>query len=178
MKYLSAITLAAAIALASPARALPTLGSARPEVRLVDAWDRTLAVTRAANKPILVVYEDKDSATQNKPLKDELAQLAKGDRYKKAITLLAIADVAGYDYWPVRGFVKDAIQGESQKFGTVIYCDWDLSAARAFNVRRGVSNIVLYSRDGKVLLAHEGAMPAEKRAELIAMLRAQVGESS
>jgi Bacterial protein of unknown function (YtfJ_HI0045) len=178
MKSLSATVLLATALVATTAGALPSVGDARPEVKLVDAWDRTLSVTRAANKPILVVYEDKDSAKQNQPMKDDLAKLAKGDRYKNAITLLAIADVAGYDYWPVRGFVKDAIQSESHKFSTVIYCDWDGSARNAFNVKKGVSNIVLYGRDGKVLLAHEGAMPADKRAKLIDLLRAQVGETS
>lgn len=177
MRPVSALFLGAAMLVAAHASALPALGDARPELKLVDAWDRTLSVTRAANKPILVVYEDKDSANQNKPLKDDLAKLAKGDRYKSQIVLLAIADVGGYDYWPVRGFVKDAIQSESQKFGTVIYCDWDGAAAKAFNVRRGASSVVLYGRDGKVLLSHEGAVPADKRAQLVEMLRAQVGET-
>lgn len=162
---------------AGSARAVPPVDSARPEITLVDAWDRPLAVRRATTKPLLVFYEDKDSATQNAALKDELARLGRAERYKRALSVLAIADVSGYDYWPARGFVKDALQSESRKLGTVIYCDWTGAAQRAFGVRRGVSNVVLYSGDGKVLLSHEGAMPAEKRAELVALVRALAGES-
>lgn len=158
--------------------ALPGTGSARPDLALVDGWDRTLVIDRSANKPILVVYEDKDSASQNQPLKDELAKLAKGDRYKTAIALLAVADVEGYDYWPIRGFVKDAIQSESAKFKTTIYCDWNGGVRSRLGLKKGVSSILLYGRDGKVLLSHEGPMPAEKRQQLVAMLRTEVGDQS
>lgn len=157
------------------AGAVPSVGAARPELTLIDGWDRALVVDRTATKPILVVYEDKDSATQNQPLKNELARLAKGDRYKDAVALLAIADVEGYDFWPVKGFVKDAIQTESQKFKTTIYCDWNGGVRGRLGLKKGVSNIVLYGRDGKVRLAHEGPMPAEKRQALVAMLRAELG---
>jgi hypothetical protein len=156
------------------ADAMPKPGDARPSVRLVDAWDRTVNTRALGDKPVLVVYEDRDSAAQNQILKDELARLGKGDRYKKAMTLLAIADVSGFDYWPARGFVKDAIKDESRKAGTPIYCDWNGSARRAFGLRQGASNVVLYARDGRVVFARHGSVPAEGRAELIRLLRSEV----
>ncbi len=164
------------LALLGTAHALPGVGAARPVVRLVDGWDRPFELPRANGKPVLVVYEDKDSSTQNQTFKAELGALGKGDRYKKSITLVAIADLQGYDYWPVRGFVKDAIQSESQKFGTVIYCDWNGAARSSLGLRRGVSTIVLYGRDGKVAFSHEGSMSAAKRREAIEILQRQVGE--
>ena len=66
-------------------------------------------------KPVLIVYEDKSSTAQNKALKDELAQIAKGDRYRSSVALAAVADVSAYDFWPARGFVRDAIREESRK---------------------------------------------------------------
>ena len=157
-----------------PADAMPKPGDARPSVRLTDAWARTVETRALGDKPLLVVYEDKDSATQNQILKDELSRLAKGDRYKKAMTLLAIADVSNYDFWPARGFVKDAIKEESSKAGTPIYCDWNGSVRRAFGLREGASNVVLYGRDGRVVFARHGTVPAEGRAELIRLLRIQL----
>ena len=88
--------------------------------------------------------------------------------------LVAIADVQGYDYWPVRGFVKDAIRDESRKFGTVIYCDWDGTAQRTFGLQRGTSNLILYGRDGKVIFSHEGPLSAVERSHAIELLRRQV----
>lgn len=154
-----------------PAMALPEVGAPRPEAKLEDAWERTLAPASLVGKPVLVVYEDKGSAKQNEVLKAELAELAKGDRYKQAIALLAVADVSSYNYWPVRGFVKDAIQEESRKQKTVIYCDWEAKFRVALGLRQGASNVVLYGKDGKVLFAHAGTLPTERRAELIRLLR-------
>ena len=159
---------------ATSASALPTVGDARPTMTLQDAWDRQLAVTAKANKPILVVYEDKDSAKQNQTLKDELAKLAKGGKYRDAVTLLAVADLGAYDFWPARGFVKDAVQSESLKIDTPIYCDWDGSARKAMGLQSGTSNVILYGRDGKVLFASKGPIDAESRTKLIELVRAQV----
>jgi hypothetical protein len=171
---LACVGLVVATLLAREAFGLPVVGAARPSVRLLDGWERTLELSRLGAKPVLVVYEDKGSSTQNQPFKDELAQLAKGDRYKSGVAFVAIADLQGYDYWPVRGLVKDAIRDESRKFGTVIYCDWDGSARAALALRRGVSSVVLYGKEGKVLFAYEGSLPLPKRREALALIRAAV----
>ncbi len=171
---LSYLALVASLLTASIATGLPHPGSEIPSLRLLDAWDRAFEVSRLAAKPVLVVYEDKDSAGENQAFKNELAALARGDRYRTAVALVAIADVQGYDYWPVRGFVKDAIRDQSVKFGTAIYCDWDGSAQRTLGLRRGTSNVILYGRDGKVIFSHEGAMSAAERSEAIDLLRQQV----
>lgn len=156
------------------ANAVPTVGADRPNVILQDGWDRTFELGRYRGMPTLVVYEDKDSATINQPLKDELSKLAKGDRYKKLIALVAVADVSGYDYWPVRGFVKDAIKSESHKQGTLIFCDWDGRVRNALGLRRGTSNVVLFGKDDKVVFSHAGALSKDQQKQLIALLREQV----
>lgn len=165
----------ATVALAGPATALPTLGAARPAVSLVDGWDRPFVLPGGHQKPVLVVYEDKESAQQNQAFKDDLSKLGKGDRYKQRITLVAVADLQGYDYWPVRGMVKDAIQSESVKFGTPIYCDWNGAMRSSLKVKKGVSSVLLYNREGKLVFSHEGPMPPAKRQAAIALLREAVG---
>jgi hypothetical protein len=156
------------------ARALPAVGAAQPEVKLQDSWDRTLVLSRLRGRPTLLLYETKDSAAENAPLKAELAELAKGGAYRRSIALVAIADVSGYDYWPVRGFVKDALKDESNKQGTDIYCDWDGGARGALGLDRDTSNVVLYDRGGRVLFASRGALNESRRGELLALLRAQL----
>jgi hypothetical protein len=99
--------LVAALLVRSPlAAAIPELGAAAPSVGVVDAWDRANDLRRYVGKPILVIYEDKESASVNAALKNELSALAKGDRYRSAVALFAVADVGGYDFWPVRGFAR------------------------------------------------------------------------
>jgi Bacterial protein of unknown function (YtfJ_HI0045) len=164
-----AVTLASSAALA-----LPKLGEPRPNVVLKDAWDRTYDLANVGARPLLLVYEDKESSSQNQAFKDELAKMAKGQHIDR-IVLAAVADVDGYDYWPARGFVKDAIRSQSVAMGTSIFCDWSGSLRARLGLRRSQSTVILYDASGRVVFAHEGTMNAETRARAIALLRAAMG---
>jgi hypothetical protein len=154
------------------ARLKPGERAANAKVQDVDG--KVFELASARGKPVLIVYEDKDSATQNVALKGDLAKLAKGDRYKATVALAAVADVSGYDFWPAKGFVIDAIREESRKQGTTIYCDWSGSFRDTLQLRRGVSNVLLLGRDGQVLFAAEGSVSKEGREQLVGLLRAQI----
>ncbi len=161
----------------SPALALPTTGDAAPNARLEDADGRALELRAFKGKPILIVYEDKDSAPQNQPLKEALSQATRGDHYKSTLVVAAIADVSAYDYWPAKGFVKDAIREESRKQGTTVYCDWSGAFRAAYRFKSGLSSVVLVGRDGHVLFAAEGAVGPEDRQRLLGLLKAQVEQA-
>lgn len=165
---------AATLVLGGSATAAPPLGSDRPATRVADADGGVLDLRAIQGKPILVLYEDKESAKVNVTLKDELGRLAKGDRYRASIALVPVADVESYDFWPARGFVKDAIRSESKKIGATIYCDWDGSFRRATRLTHNTSSVILFGRDGRVRFVYEGAVPKEERERLLAMLRAEV----
>lgn len=167
---------AAATLVVTDVAALPRAGDAAPAVRIEDADGRAIALRDLRGKPALVVYEDKGSTQLNRELKADLARLAEGERYRASIGLVAVADVTGYDFWPVRGFVRDAIREESRKQKTTIYCDWTGAFRRALDLRHGTSSVVLYGRDGRVLFAAEGAVPPAERARLLGLLRAEVAE--
>jgi len=170
------VFLVVALMASSGADALPSLGSLRSAARTVDANDRAFDLRSINGRPILIVYEDKDSATLNQPLKEELASLARGDKYRESIALVPVANVEGYDYWPIRGFVKSSIRHESEKFGTTIYCDWDGSFRKAVGVRANTSSIVLIGKNARILFAFEGAMPKSERTRLVQMLRDEVDQ--
>lgn len=163
-----------AVLLTWAAMALPPMGAPRPDLRLTDAWDRTLDLKSLHGKPILILYEDKDSSLQNRSLKHELTQLGKDAKYKARMAIAPIADVQSYDYWPVRSLVKRAIRDESQSWGTPIYCDWDGTAQRALSVQRGSSQVILFDKGGRVAFAHTGPLDATQRNQLLALLRGQV----
>ncbi len=164
----------AALVHSSIALALPAVGGLRPVAALVDPDDVRFDLRQVNGRPILIVYEDKDSATLNQALKDELAVLARGDKYKASVALVPVADVEGYDYWPIRGFVKSSIRGESKKFGTTIFCDWNGAFRRALGFRPKTSSVVLIGKSARVLFAYEGAIPKTERARLIDLLRREV----
>src|SRR6185312_393937 len=160
---------------AGPASALPSVGDPIPTATVVDADGHPLALRGLAGKPILIFYEDRGSATQNQALKDDLAKLARGDRYRLSVALVPVADVSSYDFWPARGFVKDAIRETSRKAGTTIYCDWNGSFGRALSATKKASNVVLASRSGKILFARAGALSEPDRARVLSLLRGEIG---
>ncbi|MFO0661460.1 MAG: YtfJ family protein [Polyangiaceae bacterium] len=100
--------------------------------------------------------------------------LAKGDKYKEKVALAAVADLDGYNYWPVKGFVIDAIKEESKKAGTTIFCDWDGGVRSVYGFKKKTSSIVLIDKNGWVIFSQEGALSAESRTRLIELLRQQV----
>lgn len=169
-----AVVVSASVLGSSDAQAIPREGAPAANARAEDVDGRVMELKSFKGKPILILYEDKESARQNVALKEDLAKLAKGDRYKSSIALAAIADVSAYDFWPAKGFVKDAIREESKKQKTTIYCDWNGSFRTALHLRRGVSNVVLVARDGKVLFAAEGTLSADQRKKLIGLIREQI----
>ncbi len=171
----AAAALAAGVSGASiSALALPAVGDDAPNGKVEDADGKAIETKALKGKPLLIVYEDRDSATQNEKLKKELGELAKGDKYKSKVALAAVADVSSYDFWPAKGFVKDAIREESKKQGTTIYCDWNASFRKAFKLSKGKSSIVLVGKDGKVLFAGEGSLSEADRKKVLALLKSQV----
>lgn len=167
----------AALLVASTTSALPRIGALRSAAKTVDADDRAFDLRSINGRPILIVYEDKDSSSLNQSLKNELAVLARGDKYRSSVALVPVANVEGYDYWPIRGFVKSSIRSESSKFGTTIYCDWDGSFRSAIGLRNNTSSVVLIGKNARILFAYEGAMPKNERARLIGLLRDEVESS-
>lgn len=172
-KFIAATALAATL-IPNLSHALLKEGASAPNARVEDADGKVLQMNTLKGKPILILYEDRDSAKQNQTLKDDLSKLAAGDKYKTAVALVALADVSSYDWWPAKGFVKDAIREESKKQKTTIYCDWNGGFRKAYGIKRGVSNVILVGRDGTVLFAAEGVVGADGRKRLVSLLGQQV----
>jgi hypothetical protein len=156
------------------AGAVPREGAAAPHATIEDADGHVRDLGASNGRPLLIVYEDRGSARQNQALKDELSQLARADANAARVLLAAVADVSAWDFEPAKHFVKAAIRDESRKLGTTIYCDWTGAFRSAYQLRRGVSNVVLVGRDGRVAFAADGPLGADQRARLFTLLRAEL----
>lgn len=171
-----AATVGAIVLSSTVGLAIPNVGAVLPAAQVVDSDGRSFDLRSVRGRPILVVYEDKDSAHINDPFKAELGRLARTGSYRTTVALVPVADVRHYDYWPVRGFVKDAIRDESKKQGTSIYCDWNGDFSRALSLQPGTSSIILFGRSGNVLFAKAGRLSPGEIQRVITLLRAEVGE--
>ena len=169
---LGALTLTAFVGVSS-AVALPKVGAARQSVHLVDGWDRDVNLA-SFKRPVLIVYEDKDSASQNQALKDDLADLQKSSNYRKGVAHIIVADTSSYDYWPAKGIAKGELRKWSNKLGIVVYSDFSADVRTRLQLEKGLSNVVLYDAQGNVLFAHAGTVPPEERKHLIELIKEQL----
>lgn len=157
--------------IAAAAYAMPRAGSQAPVARAETVDGKVLEPRALGGKIALIFYEDKDSTKQNKVLKDAIKEQGKTSGHKDNAAIYAVADVSAYDFWPARGFVKDAIKEEEKKSGTSIYLDWNGSFGKAFTFQTGSSNIVLLGADNKVKLAHCGVVPQPLRDTILQELK-------
>jgi hypothetical protein len=162
------------LALPADASALLPLGERVPPARLVDPDGRSLDIGALRGKPALIFYEDRGSAEQNAPLKFELAELARDPGRRAAVAALGVADVSAYAGWLLRGFARKEVRRHAREAGVPVYCDWDGSFRRAYRLRRGLSNVMLLDRDGRVLFAAAGPLRPDQRARLRELLEAEV----
>src|SRR6476660_3199251 len=96
--------------------AMPELGSPTPNVRVADAWDRSISLDGYAGMPMLVIYEDRGSAKENDALKKELHGFVdRNHDYTKRVALVPVADVSSFNFGLARGLIKRFIKQESAK---------------------------------------------------------------
>ncbi len=130
--------------------------------------ESTAGVTRHlrdyAGRVVIVVYEDRDSNAQNDDLKRELAERARRGDLTRDVSLVAVANLSGYNFWPARGYARDAVVEIARRQGHEIMIDWTGAMASAWRFRAGRSHVLVVSRDGRVLFRHEGHLPAATRA--------------
>ncbi|MDI1445766.1 YtfJ family protein [Polyangium sp. 6x1] len=159
---------------AGSALALPPVGQSARRVVVEDPDGRVMDLAFPRQKPTLILYEDRKSAAQNRALKDELIKLAGTKAEAKRIQFVAVADTSDYRSWPLRGFAESSVRKKAAEVGQTIYCDWDGGFRKAYRLRRGVSNVILVGKDGRVEYAAEGKLDAPARSKLLARLWAQV----
>lgn len=120
-----------------PSRPLPPSGGLQPagpllDARLLNLGDQvvSLRALMGAGRVVVLLHQDRHSSEQNAAFKDALGRLAV--RYADRLQLVALADVGGYDFWPAKGYVKDALRPLSAEGGVMVLCDWKSSVRKAY----------------------------------------------
>lgn len=170
-----ALALAASVAVVSvapAADALLKLGAQVGDFVVHDADDHAFKVSALRAGPTLLVYEDKDGSGDNKRFKERLGKLREKDAAAKKVRIVAIADVASWDFWPAKGFVKDAMRSEGKKAGITVYADWSGTGRTVLSAKSSASNLVLVDAAGKVLWSSAGALSTTQEDEGLAAVRA------
>ena len=155
---------------------LSAIGQSAPEMALPDTAGRVHRLEEERGRAIVIVYEDRHATEQNAPLKRELGERARTTELAKQVTLWPIANLTGLDFWPARGFARDAVERTAREFGVEILMDWTGEVARRWSFPAKVSTVVIVDRAGRVRYRHEGALDAAQRTAFFYALQAALQE--
>lgn len=127
-------------------------------------------------KPTVLFYEDKDSGTLNQGLKDALFSQGTRQNALGAMTVIAVANVREYDWFPARNFVVSAVKDTEKKFGIPVYLDWEGRLSRSpFQLRPTGSTVLILDGQGKRRWSKTGALTAQEVSLVLALLGELVG---
>jgi peroxiredoxin len=156
--------------IAFEASALLKTGSTLGDFKVHDYQDKAFSLSALyAGKAALIIFEDKDSGGQNQAFKKRLAPLQKTAGGK--VVLIPVADVSKYDYWPAKGFVKDALRDAGRKNGVKVYADWSGKMRTALGASAKRSHLVLVDKNRKVLWASAGKLTKTQEDKLLDLIR-------
>lgn len=158
-------------AAAAPAPVTSSVGLPRaPDFALESTAGVTRRLGDYAGRVVILLYEDRDSNQQNDVLKRELAARARREDLTRDVSLVPVANLSAFNFWPARGFARDAVVDIARQQGHEIMIDWSGSMAGAWRFRAGQSHVVVIGRDGRVLFRVSGALSERFRAQFFEVI--------
>ena len=122
-------------------------------------------------KPAIVFYEDKDSMTLNKPLKDALFAEGRKRNMLDAVHVIAVANLKGFDWFPAKQFALDGVRKAERDFGLPVYMDFDGSFSKSgLQLPQRSSTIVLLDKFGRETWRHTGALNVSEASKVVDQL--------
>jgi hypothetical protein len=141
------------------AGAVPPAEVQRFEATLVDSRDVPVRLSIYRGRPLILFYEDRASADQNAGLKRALRERPEARRFGGTATVLGVADVAAYDFWPARDFVVSAIRDVERRDKVQVLLDWKKALREPpWNLPEKTSSVVLLDAQGHWVHAWSGAV--------------------
>jgi len=126
-------------------------------------------------KPTVLFYEDRDSTKLNQHVKDALFARGKERGLLDAVNVVAVANVAKYDWFPARTFVLAAVKDAEAQFHVPVYCDFKGDLARApWSLPTRTSTVVVLSTAGVPVVIFKGRLADDELAKLFSTLEGLV----
>jgi len=133
------------------------------DARVSNTQGKSVWLAQLRGKPTVLFYEDKDSTAENQALKDELFRQGKEKGLLEAATVIAIANVQGYDWFPAKNFVVSAVKDTEKTSGIPVYLDWNGTlSSKPWNLSATGSTVLVFDAKGERLFSRTGKLsPAE-----------------
>jgi hypothetical protein len=153
------------------AGAAPPAEVQRFEAALVDSRDLPVRLSSYRGKPLVLFFEDRASADQNARLKRALHERPEARRFGGTATILGVADVSAYDFWPARDFVFSAIRDVEKRDKVQVLLDWKkVLREPPWSLPEGTSSVVLLDAQGHWVHAWSGAVEGAEEEHFFEVL--------
>ena len=161
-----ALTLAAGMAWGAPM-----------DARISNTHGKSVWLAQLWGKPTVMFYEDKDSTSQNQALKDELFKQGRERGLLDSVSVIAIANVRGFDWFPAKNFVVGAVKDAQKRSGLPVYLDWSgrLSSKPWSLSATGSTVMVIDATGERVLFSKTGQLTEEESRQVLELLGTLVG---
>lgn len=165
------VALAESVVATSVAPQLPS-AEALLDAKLVDLADQPVSLRGLAGKVVVVVHQDRHSSEQNPALKDKLSALLA--RFPSDLKIVALADVGGYDFWPAKGYVKDALKSLDSGGGALVACDWKGAVRKAYKLKQKHSVVFVLSKAQAVVSMTSGQLSTEESERVVQRIEGEL----
>ncbi|MBZ4397949.1 hypothetical protein OWM54_16205 [Myxococcus sp. MISCRS1] len=133
-------------------------------------------LSRWRGKPVILFYEDKDSTKLNAGLKEELFARGKERNLLGAATVVAVANLMKFDFFPARQIALSYVRDEEKKVGVPILVDLKGAMGEApWTLPLKTSNVLLLDAQGVLVYRHSGKMKPEEQTAFFESLSKLVG---
>lgn len=123
---------------------------------LFDLLDKPASLRGVQGKVVVVLHQDRHSSEQNEAFKDKLSGLIA--RFSSQLRVVALADAGGYDFWPAKGYVKDALRSVEKKGGAMIVVDWKGAVRKAYRLKSKQSAVFVLNRSQELVAFSQGQL--------------------
>ncbi|MBP6743175.1 MAG: hypothetical protein KA244_10010 [Deltaproteobacteria bacterium] len=134
----------------------------------LDDKPMTLRALAVSGKVVVVLHQDRHSSEQNTAFKDRLGELRK--RYADKLTVVALAEVGGYDFWPAKRYVKDALQPLRSVGGALVLCDWKGAIRKQYRIAKKQSAVFVLGSGGELRSLRQGTLTDADATSLLRLI--------
>ncbi len=128
-------------------------------------------LTSLITKNTVVFYEDRDSTKLNQHVKDALIERGRATGKLDAVSVVAIASVKEWNWFPARNFVLKAVRDIEAKVHIPIYLDFTGDMTQApWNLSAKTSTVVVLSPQAQPIIQFKGRLSDEQVEKLFSTL--------
>lgn len=127
-------------------------------------------------KPTVLFYEDRSSTGLNQVLKDTLFKRGAELGVLGLVSVVAVANLEGLDWFPARDFALGAVRVAEKEANIAVFIDWSgVLAKPPWRLPAKSSSVVVLDATGRVMWQASGALEPSAREAVFAQLLQLLG---